>query len=105
MDLFQAFTTSESNILAQVLYQNQSVVELIGDVIFSNEKCKGEQSVYITSFEDINKRTYKCMQCKACTHVLINLFQIRDHVLVCFFGPTALEKRQRWITKKKNSHL
>ena len=62
--------TFDSNILAQVLYQDQSIVELIGDVICPNKKFRGEKSVYITSFEEINKSTYQCKQCKACSHVL-----------------------------------
>ena len=62
--------TFDSNILAQVLYQDQSIVELIGDVICPNNKFRVEKSVYITSFEEINKSTYQCKQCKACSHVL-----------------------------------
>ena len=61
--------TSDSNILAQVLYQDQSTVELIGDVICSNKKCRGEKCAYLTSFKEINKSTYQCKQCKACSHV------------------------------------
>ena len=61
--------TSDSNILAQVLYQDQSTVELIGDVIFSNKKRRGEKCAYLTSFKEINKSTYQCKQCKACSHV------------------------------------
>ena len=61
---------SDSNVLAQVLYQDQSIVQLIGDVICPNKKCRGEKCVYLTSFEEINKSTYQCKQCKACSHVL-----------------------------------
>ena len=62
--------TCDSNSLAQVLYPDQSIEELIGDVIFPNGKCRGEKCVYLTSFEEINKSTYECKQCKACTHEL-----------------------------------
>ena len=33
--------TSDSTILAQLLYQDQSTVELIGEVICSNKECRG----------------------------------------------------------------
>ena len=62
--------TFDSNILIQVLYQDQSIVELIGDVICPNKNCRGEKCVYLTSFEEINKNTYQCKQCKPCSHVL-----------------------------------
>ena len=61
---------SDSNSLAQVLYQNQSIVQLIGDVICPNKKCRGKKWVYLTSFEEINKSTYDCKQWKACSDVL-----------------------------------
>ena len=35
----------------------------------------------------------------------MSLLRIRNHVLPYLVGPTALEKRQSWITKKRNSHL
>ena len=40
-----AIRTSDSNILAQVRYQDQSIVQLIGDVICTNKKCRGEKCV------------------------------------------------------------
>ena len=58
VDFLIAIMTFDSNILAQVLYQDQKLVELIGDVICPNKKCRGEKSVYITSFEELNKSTY-----------------------------------------------
>ena len=70
MEYLIAIMTFDSNILAQVLYQDQSIVELIGDDICPNKKCRGEKSVYNTSFEEINKNTYQGKQCKACNHVL-----------------------------------
>ena len=33
------------------------------------------------------------------------LLRIRNHVLTYLVGPTALEKRQSWITKNRKSHL
>ena len=62
--------TSDSNILAQVHYQDQSTVELIADVICWNNKWGGEKCVDLTSFDEINKSTYQYKQCKACSHVL-----------------------------------
>ena len=62
--------TSVSNILAQVLYQDQSIVQFIGDVICPNKKCRGEKCVYLTNFDGINRSSYECKQCKACSHVL-----------------------------------
>ena len=38
--IFLAIMTSVSNILAQVLYQDQSILQLIGDVICQNENCR-----------------------------------------------------------------
>ena len=69
--------TSDSDISAQVLNQHQSIVHLIGDVVCPNRKCIGEKCVYLTSFEEINKSTYQCKQCKTCNHVLNNFF--KDH--------------------------
>ena len=35
----------------------------------------------------------------------IFLLRMRKHVLLYLVGPNELEKRQSWITKKRNSHL
>ena len=35
----------------------------------------------------------------------IFLLRIRNHVLPYLVGPTALEKRQCWITEKRNYHF
>ena len=77
VELLRAIMTSDSNNLAKVLYQDQSKVELIGDVICSNKKCGGEKCayLYLTSFEKINESTYQCKQCKACNQVLSILFR------------------------------
>ena len=61
--------------------------------------------MYLTSFEEINKSTYQCKQCKAASHVINIFLRIRNHVLPYFVGPTALEKKQSSITKKRNSRL
>ena len=105
MEFLIAIMTFDSNILAQVLYQDQNIVELIGDVICPNKKCRGEKSVYITSFEEINKSLYQFKQLKACSHVLNFHFEDQKPLLPYLVGPTALEKRQSWITKKRKSHL
>ena len=59
VEFFIAIMTSDSHILAQALYQDQSIVQLIGDVICPNKKCRGDKCVYLTSFEEINKSTYR----------------------------------------------
>ena len=87
MEFLIEIMTFDSNTLAQVLYQDQSIVELIGDVICPNKKCRGEKSVYLTSFEEINKSTYQCKQCKACSHVLKIPFKDQKPC-VTFFGWT-----------------
>ena len=79
--------TSDINILAQVLYQYQSIVQLIGDVICPKRKCRGEKCVYLTSFEEINKSTYQCKQWKQCSHVL-NILLKDERPWVTLFGWT-----------------
>ena len=101
-----AIMTSDSNILAQVLHPDHSIVELIGDVVWSNRNCRGEKSVYITSFEEINKTTYECKQCKACTQVLNITF--KDHKpCVTLFGWTYCftKKAKLGYQKEKPSSL
>ena len=93
--------TSDSNILAQVLHQGQSIVELIGDVNFPNKKCRGENSVYITSFEEINKSTYQCKQCKACSHVLNIPFKDQKPFVTLFGWTYRLRKKTKLGYQKK----
>ena len=106
MEFWIAIMTCDSNILAQVLYQDQSKMELIGDVICPNKKSRVEKCVYLTSFEEINKSTYEFKQCKACSHV-INIPFKDQKPCVTLLGLTYCfrKKRQKWITKKKNSRL
>ena len=75
---------SDPNILAQVLYQDQIIVQIIGDVICPNKKCRGGKCVYLTSLEKINKNTYQCKQCKACSHVLNILFEYQKPCVTLF---------------------
>ncbi len=91
---------SDSNILAQVLYQDQSIVQLIGDVISPNKKCRSETCVYITSFAKINKSTYECKQCKACTHVLNIPFKDQKPC-VTFFGWIYCFRKQTKLDYQK----
>ena len=70
MEFLIAIMTSDSNILAQVLYQDQLIVQAIREVICTSRKGRDEKCVNLTSFEEINKSTYQCRQCKACSHVL-----------------------------------
>ena len=65
-----AIMTSNSNILAQVLHRDQSIVQLIGDAICPNKEFRGETCVFLTRFEEISKSTYQCKQWKVCSHLL-----------------------------------
>ena len=85
-----------SNILAQVLYPDQSIVQLIGHVTCPNMKCRGEKCVHLTNFEGINKRTNQCKQYKACSHVL-NFPRKDQKPCVTLFGWTY------YFTKKTKS--
>ena len=76
--------TSDSNIFAQLLYEDQSIVQIIGEVICPNKKFRGEKCVYLTSFEEINESTYLCKQCKACSHVLIIPFKDQKPCVTSF---------------------
>ena len=86
---------SDSNNLAQVLCQDQSKVELIGDVICSNEKCRGEKCAYLTSFEEIDKSTYQCKQCKACNHVLNIPFKDQKPCVTLFGWTYCFRKKTK----------
>ena len=92
---------SDSNNLAQELYQDQSLVQLIGDLIYPTKKCRNEKCVYLTSFEEINKSTYECKQCKVCGHVLN--FPFKDQKpFVTFFGWTyCFRKKTKFDYQKK----
>ena len=93
--------TSDSNILAQVLYQDQSTVELIGVVICSNKKCPGEKCVYLTSFEEINKSTHQCQQCKACSHVLNSPFKDQKPCVTLFGWTYWFRKKTKFDYQKE----
>ena len=84
VEFLMAILIFDSNILSQVLYQDQNVVQLIGDVICPNNKCRGENCVNSTSFEEINKSIYQCKQCKACSHVLNFAFEDQKPCLTLF---------------------
>ena len=96
-----AIMTFDSNVLAQVLYQDQSIVELIGDVICPNKKCRGEKRVYTTSFEEINKSTYQCKQCKACSHVLNIPFKDQEPCLTLFGWTYCFKKKTKLDYQKE----
>ena len=87
--------TSDSNILAQVLYQDQSTVELIGDVICSNMNCRGEKRAYLTSFEEINKSTYQCKQCKACSPLHNSPFKDQKPYVTLFGWTYCFKKKTK----------
>ena len=100
VDFLIAIMTFDSNIFAQVRYQDQSIVGLIGVVICPNKICRGEKSVYITSFEEINKSTYQCKQCKACSQVLNIPFKDRKPC-VTLFGWTYCFRRKTKLDYQK----
>ena len=101
MDFLIALMTFDSNILAQVLYQDQSIVELIGDVICPSNKCRGEKNVYITSFEEINKSTFQCKQCKACSHVLNISFKDQKPCVTLFGWTYCFRKKTKLDYQKE----
>ena len=101
LEQLMATMTSESSILAQVLYYNQNTLERIGDVICPNWKGRSEKSVYLTSREEINKITYECKQCKPCSYVPKFLLSIRNHVLPTGF--TYLVKTMGYCFRKKTN--
>ena len=100
VELLIAFMISDSNILVQVLYQDQGIVQLIGDVICPNKDCRGEKCVYLTSFEDTNKNTYECKQCKACSHVLNIRFE-HQKPFVTLFGWTYCFRKKPILDYQK----
>ena len=100
MGFLIATMTFDANILAQVLYQDQSIMELIEDVICPNKKCRGEKSVYSTNFEEINKSTYQCKQCKACNRVL-NIHFKDQKPCVTLFGWTYCFRKKTKLDYQK----
>ena len=95
-----AFLTSDSNMPAQILYKDQITVQLIGDVICPNKKGRGEKYVYLTSFEEVNKSTYQCNQCKACSHVL-NIPLKDQKPCVTLFGWTYCFRKKTKLEYQK----
>ena len=101
MELLIAIMTSYSSFLAQVLYQDQSIVELIADVICPIRKYRSEKSVYITSLEENNKSTYESEQCKPSTHVPNIPFKDQKPCVTlfgwtyCFREKTKLEHQKK----------
>ena len=96
------FLKFDSNILAQVLYQDQSRVELIGDMICPNKKCRGEKKcVYLTRFEEINKSTYECKQCKSCSHVLNIHFKDEKPCDILFGWTYCVRKKDKFGLPKR----
>ena len=90
-----AIMTSDSKILAQVLFQNRSIVQLIGDVICPNYKCRGEKCLYLTSFAAINNSTYQCKQCEACSHELNILFRDQKLCVTLFCWTYCFRKKTK----------
>ena len=70
VEFLKVIMTCDSNFLAQVLYQDQNIMQLLGDIHRLNKKCRAEKCVYLTSFEEIMKSTKQCKQCKTWNHVL-----------------------------------
>ena len=75
----------------------------MGEVICPKKKCRGEKCVYLTRFEEINKNTYQCKQCKACSHVL-NFPSKDQEPRVTLFGWTyCFRKKTKSDFQRKNS--
>ena len=96
-----ATMTSDSNILAQVLYQDQSIVKFIGDVTCPDKKCRGEKCVYLTSFKENNKSTYQCKQCKACSYVINILFEYQKPCVTIIGWTYCFRKRTKLDYQKQ----
>ena len=103
VELLIATMTFDSNILAQVFYQDQSIVELIGDVTCPKKKCRGEKCVYLTSFEEINKSTHQCEQCKACNHVLNIPFKDQNPCVTLFGWTYCFRKKTKLDYQKEKN--
>ena len=96
-----AILTSDSNILAQVLYQDQSTVELIGDVNCPNKKSRGEKCVYLKNFAELNKSTYDFRQCETCSHVLNIRFNYQKPCVTLFGWTDCFRKKTKLDYQKK----
>ena len=94
--------TFDSNILAQVFYQDQGIVKLIGDVICPKKKYRTEKCPYLTSFKEINKITYDCKECKACSH-LLNILLRHQKPCVTLFGWTYCFRKKTNLDYQKEN--
>ena len=91
----------KKNILAQVLFPDQSIMEVIGDVICPTRNSRGEKCVYLRSFNKSNKSTYDCKQCKACSHVLNILFKDQKPCVTLFVWTYCFEKKPKFVYQKE----
>ena len=96
-----AIMTSDWKILSQVLYQDQGIVQLIGDVICPNKKSRGEKCVYLTSSKEINKTTYECKQFKPCSHVLNIPFKDQKPCVPLFGWTYCVRKKTKLDYQKE----
>ena len=96
----------DSNIFAQVLYQDRSIVEFIGDVTCPNMKCRVDKCVYLRSLEEINKSTYECKPKKTCSHVLNIPFKYRKPCVTLYGWNYCFRKKSKLdYQKAKRSPL
>ena len=100
MEFLIATMISDSHILAQLLYQDQSIVQFSRDVICPNKKCRGEKCIHFTSSEEINKNTYQCKECKACSHV-VNIPFKDQKPCVTLFGWTYCFRKKTKLDYQK----
>ena len=84
--------TCDSIIVAQVLYADQSIVKLIGDVNCPNRKRGGEKCVYLRSFEESKRAPTNVSIAKLAVACSIFLLRMRNRVLLYLVGPTSLKK-------------
>ena len=105
VELLIAMITSDYNILVQVFYQDQNIVQLIGDMICPHKKCRGEKCVNLTMFEGINKSPNQCKQCKACSHMLKTPFKDRKPCVTLFCCTYCFRKKTKLNYQKEKLSL
>ena len=96
MELLIAIMTIDPNFLVQVLYQDQSTVELIGEV---------KKAYTLRALKKSTRAPTNVSNAKRAVTCSIFPLRIGNHLLPYLVGTTALEKRQSRITKKRNARL
>ena len=80
-------------------------------MICPNKKCGGKKCAYLTSFEEINKSTYECKQCKAYSHVLNIPFKHQNPCITffgwtyCFTKKTSLDHQKEKLSTPMQQYI